>query len=79
MYDLHAFKGVTLWEEDNKVYAVLFMVRTFLLWIQSNEGGKYSSGNTLELTLALMIFIGSLWKEFFFCSMIKRQEQGMLS
>lgn len=67
MYNLNEFKGVinTLWEDGNKVYAVLFMVRSFLLGIGSKEGGKYSSSYTLEQALALMVFIGSIFERIF--------------
>lgn len=61
---MQEFKGIVLREKDSTVYAALFMIRTFLLAIESKEVGKYSSSNTLQQAIAFMVYIGSLSENF---------------
>lgn len=63
--NLHEFKGVTLWKEDNKVNAALFMIRIFLFGIGNKEGGNYSNSNTFQHTLALMVCTRTLLERIF--------------
>lgn len=63
--NLHEFKGVTLWKEDNIVNAALFIVRMVFFGIGNKEGGNYSNSNTFQHTLALMVCSRTLLERIF--------------